>query len=137
MQCKDNAMSTSTCRTSSGLQSCGRSRGVEMKIQVNPEKQADIEWSHQVKDRDHWQCVICGDDKRPNAHHLVDRQFRQYRWEVDNGLTLCVTHHKFSRVISAHNAPLAFFVWLQEHRPKQYVTACFRARDIQDEAGKT
>lgn len=104
-----------------------------MKIVMNFDKQADREWANQVKDRDGWKCVICGSEERPNAHHILDRSHKQYKYEVDNGITLCVSHHKFLRNISAHNAPFAFFLWLQEHRPQQYVTAAFRVRDILDQ----
>jgi len=107
-----------------------------MKINVNPEKQADIDWSHQVKDRDKWRCVVCGSEFRPNAHHIVPREIRLHRWDVENGITLCVNHHKFSRAISAHQNPMSFFVWLQEHRPQQFVTAFLRNKDLIEEEEK-
>lgn len=86
----------------------------------NEEKLQDIAWSKNVKERDGHQCVICGDGLKPNAHHIIVREVRETRHDLNNGITLCVKHHKFSRVISAHNNSFVFFCWLEKNRPEQF-----------------
>lgn len=77
------------------------------------QKEKDKEWALNIKNRDAWRCMICGDAFHPNAHHIIPRENKEYRYELDNGITLCTKHHKFSRVLSAHNNPFAFFLWLR------------------------
>ena len=80
----------------------------------------DTAWANSVKTRDGWACVICGSQFRPNAHHIIPRENHDFKYDIDNGLTLCPKHHMFSRIISAHNNPLAFFAWLEKFRGWQY-----------------
>ena len=91
---------------------------MKMKISLakaNEEQRAlDDAWATTVKARDNWTCSICGTDYRVAAHHIIPRENKQFRYCLDNGLTLCVKCHKFSRIISAHNNPLAFFMWLEK-----------------------
>lgn len=94
------------------------------------QKKLDKEWATAIKERDGWCCVICGNKWAPNAHHIIPREQKEYRYCMDNGITLCVAHHKFSRLISAHNAPFAFFMWLDRWRNDYYRTAKMRCRDI-------
>ncbi len=51
------------------------------------------------------------------AHHLITRGNVCTRHNVENGIGLCSSHHKWSPKLSAHMAPLAFTEWLQEHKP--------------------
>lgn len=85
-------------------------------------------WAASVKERDKWNCAICGSFYHPNAHHIIPRENKEYLLELDNGITLCTKHHKFSRVISAHNSPIAFFLWLQRFRPSLFVAAVERTK---------
>ena len=91
----------------------------------------DKSWATAVKDRDNWTCIVCGlmqgdsynDWKgRPktaqmNAHHLLPRERHDTKYDLLNGVTLCVKHHLFNREISAHNNPIAFTFWLLENKP--------------------
>jgi 5-methylcytosine-specific restriction endonuclease McrA len=97
---------------------------------VNEKKEKDIEWSRLVKERDGFKCVVCGSTFRPNAHHIIPREVEMFRHLVDNGLTLCVAHHKFNRVISAHQAPFAFHQWLLRNRPELYERCVERTNTI-------
>ena len=90
----------------------------------------DREWANDVKNRDGWACVICGNKDKPNAHHILVRERHSYKYEVDNGITLCVLHHLFSRHISAHNASLPFYTWLAANRPEQFEIATERSLKI-------
>ena len=84
-------------------------------IKMRPE---DIQWAKDVKERDGYRCVICGDANRPNAHHILPRELHNTKLDVKNGITLCPKHHLFSREISAHNNPFSFFKWLMLNRPE-------------------
>ena len=99
---------------------------IKIRKELKEEKLKDILWSRSVKERDLWRCVICGDTLKPNAHHIIPRENKLYKHDIDNGITLCVKHHKFSRVISAHNNPIAFIKWLMINKPGQYLIAISR-----------
>ena len=77
----------------------------------------DRAWADAVKDRDGRACVVCGSTIKPNAHHILPRELHGTKLDISNGITLCASHHLFSRKISAHNNPLAFFIWMEIHRP--------------------
>lgn len=94
------------------------------------EKEAEKQWAIQIKTRDNFSCVICGNAYKPNAHHIVPREHKQYKYCLDNGITLCTKHHKFSRVISAHNNPLAFYLWLGKFYPALFLIATDRNKEI-------
>ena len=78
----------------------------------------DKEWANQVKERD-GECVICGEKEKLNAHHIIPREIHETKLDINNGISLCPKHHIFSRIISAHNNPLGFFIWLIKNRPDQ------------------
>ena len=79
----------------------------------------DKNWAKQVKERDNNACVICKNKDRLNAHHLFPREIQELRHDIDNGISLCPSHHRFSRDISAHQNPLAFIIWLNKYRKEQ------------------
>ena len=110
-----------------------------MKISLNEankvQRELDDAWATMIKSRDEWRCAICGDDRRVYAHHIIPRENKEFRYCEDNGISLCVTHHKFNRVISAHNAPLAFFLWLQRFHVNSSVAACERIKRLLKENG--
>jgi len=57
---------------------------------------AYVRWAREVKNRDHWSCVICA--RRGvalNSHHLnAWAEYPDQRYDVDNGVTLCTFHHE-------------------------------------------
>jgi hypothetical protein len=77
-------------------------------------------WSLFVRTRDGFKCSICDNTKMPNAHHLITRKVFKYRYDVDNGLTLCPDHHEFSVTCSAHTAPWGVEKWMGENRKEQF-----------------
>ena len=90
---------------------------------------SDIKWSRRVRDRDKM-CLVCGgSDKRLNAHHLVPRQFQEYRLLDDNGISLCVHCHNFGK-FSAHKNPLWFSNWLIINHPDKYKLAMQRLSEV-------
>ena len=75
------------------------------------------EWRLKVLDRDKC-CQVCGKlDGVLNAHHLLPKQFKEFRYDFDNGMILCFQHHKVGKY-SAHQNPIWFYTWLQANKPK-------------------
>jgi predicted restriction endonuclease len=98
-------------------------------------KKQDKSWADAVKSRDENKCVYCGimngqeytDKKgkkkkaRIEAAHIIPREIHQFRYNIDNGISLCSTHHKWSYEFSIHKNPFVFFIWLQSNRKEQYL----------------
>jgi len=72
-------------------------------------------WSFAVKERDNFTCRYTNcSNKNVDSHHIIKRQFRTLRWDLDNGLTLCKSHHYFSNN-AAHVDELGFMEWMKEN----------------------
>lgn len=88
-----------------------------MKQYINSKEHKD--WSLAVRTRD-GHCLVCKrTDVRLNAHHLIPKNFKQYRSTLDNGFTLCYGCHTGGRY-SAHKHPLWFSNWLHTYYPDVY-----------------
>lgn len=71
-------------------------------------------WRMQILKKFDNKCVICDALQLPNCHHLVpERIFPAMRYDVDNGVVLCPSHHKFGK-FSAHKNALWFYVKMSE-----------------------
>ena len=84
-------------------------------------KKCDKLWAIIVRSIGH--CEVCGKTENLNAHHLIGRGNYKYRYDLDNGLCLCVGHHMFNRDISAHasmESIVGLLEWLQDNKPEQY-----------------
>lgn len=69
-------------------------------------------------------CVTLPPSERVNytqlhPHHIIGRNSRLTRWDLNNRIWLCPTHHTMGND-SAHRNALWFSAWLQEHKPDQY-----------------
>lgn len=52
------------------------------------------QWMRKIKKRDKF-CLICGDDKKLEAHHLESFDLNlEKRYILDNGIVLCNKHHE-------------------------------------------
>ena len=71
-------------------------------------KKCDDKWSKLVKKAWGNKCAYCSTDKNLNSHHLFTRTNWSTRYDLDNGICLCVAHHTFSSKFSAHKTPLEF-----------------------------
>ena len=80
----------------------------------------DREFSKAIKTRDKWQCVICNSKDNLHCHHILPRENKELRYNMNNAITLCCMHHKFSLVISPHHNAFAFMHWLSLNRQQQY-----------------
>ena len=88
-------------------------------MKVKSKAVKDKEWKKAVRERD-VHCQICGPQSRPtqkilNCHHLIPREFEEFRWDVDNGMLLCVHHHAWGK-LSAHKNPIWFSEWLLRNK---------------------
>ena len=90
------------------------------KLQEKRERnKKDKEWRAAIVKEYKGQCVICGDKKMPNAHHIIPKNFLETRWDEKNGILLCPKHHKFGK-FSAHKNPLWFIPKLGQCELKKY-----------------
>ena len=56
---------------------------------------AVLSWSKTVKKRDNNQCQICGLSEKLNSHHILYKSnYPKLSLNSNNGITLCITHHK-------------------------------------------
>jgi hypothetical protein len=87
-------------------------KGLDVKLDKN--------WSLIVKQRAGMKCEYCGKTAYLNSHHIFGRRNRSVRWEITNGICLCVGCHKFSSVFSAHETPLLFSRWVTDLRGEEW-----------------
>jgi len=76
-------------------------------------KKKDKEWSIRIKNRYNNTCAFCVKDKYIQAHHIIPREVKRWRWDSLNGIALCPSHHKWG-MESAHRNPLWFFMKLEK-----------------------
>ena len=89
------------------------------KLEKRARNKADKDWQLAVKERDGNACVICGETKYIQSHHIIPREIKTLRHDVDNGITLCANHHKWSLECSPHRNPLIFFKLMERRNPEQ------------------
>jgi len=82
-------------------------------------KKLDDVWKVVIKERDGYKCQVCGRTDTLNSHHIIGKRNKVTRWEMDNGICLCTSHHVFG-LKSAHQSPIWFAEWLKEARPVEY-----------------
>ena len=93
------------------------------------DKKLDDAWSEAVKVRDNYTCQYCGKQTTLNSHHIFSRSNKSTRWDIGNGITLCVSHHTFNSKFSAHKTPTEFTYWLEERMGRYWVeNLSFRAK---------
>lgn len=78
-------------------------------------KVLDDYWSEIIKFRAGRKCEYCGSTKKLNSHHIYSRGIWSVRWDLDNGICLCVRHHLLGAE-SAHKSPLLFAEWIKDQR---------------------
>ena len=65
-------------------------------------------WVNEIKNRDKWRCVECSSTQNLHAHHIKPwRYYPEFRYDVDNGITLCHNCHE-----AAHGHGFKFS-WVQ------------------------
>jgi len=95
-------------------------------------KRLDEAWKLKVKERDCYFCQVCNklvEKKNCQAHHILPRHIKRYRWDVDNGITLCYVHHKIGP-FSAHQNAIWFTFWLKTHKKEQFWKIINKLKEI-------
>jgi len=88
-------------------------------------------WSLIIKMRAGYKCEYCGTTGKTNfakiktkrgcrsnplnSHHIYSSGLWPVRWDLDNGICLCVKHHILG-ALSAHKSSLLFADWIREQR---------------------
>lgn len=76
-------------------------------------------WGELIKLKAGIKCEHCGKSNNLNSHHIFSRSKMSLRWDIDNGVCLCVGHHVFGE-FSAHKSPIDFVEWLREKRGEDW-----------------
>lgn len=76
-------------------------------------------WALMVRTRD-GKCLVCGSTNTLAAHHFEGRAKKSTRLMLENGITLCASHHVFNHELSAHKTPKDFRNWFKITFPKPY-----------------
>jgi hypothetical protein len=94
-----------------------------MKKRKGLDGKLDIAWSKLVKLKAGMKCQIENCKHRPtlNSHHIFSRKNASTRWDLENGICLCVGHHTMSSKFSAHGNPIAFTYWLEERMGSDWI----------------
>lgn len=80
-------------------------------------KLKDTAWSLEIRKDP---CLICSTTINLHAHHLIPREIKETRHLYQNGVSLCVTHHKYSYEVSAHKNSAMFLLVLRQKNAAQY-----------------
>jgi hypothetical protein len=72
------------------------------------EKLLDVEWSSYIRSRDKI-CQRCHKSTNISAHHAFGRRHLSTRWDVENGVSLCMPCHLFW----AHRDICSFAEWFR------------------------
>lgn len=83
-------------------------------------KALDTLWATKIKTIAGWECEHCHKTSRLNAHHIISRSNHATRWEIPNGICLCVGCHTFSSYFSAHKTPMEFIDWIRDTRGEKW-----------------
>lgn len=94
----------------------------QLSLARTAKKKSLLDWSKKVRDRDQ-KCVVCGRTDHLNAHHILPKEnYKEFMFELINGVTLCPIHHKFGKY-SAHKNPIWFSEFLKIFNLEQYCWA--------------
>lgn len=85
-----------------------------------------VRWSQEVKRRDFYTCAVCGKQGGLNSHHLNGwNAYPDQRYDIDNGVTLCVEHHDdfHEKYGKGHNTKEQFDEYLKIYQALQKFAA--------------
>ena len=92
----------------------------------------DAIWSRMVRERD-GKCLYCGNPNGLNAHHFKGRSCKATRLMLENGISLCSSHHVFNHQFSAHKTPEAFTKWFKKTYPDRFKAITKKAQTMMSE----
>lgn len=76
------------------------------------ERKLERDWWTAVDQRANYVCEKCGTNTNLEHHHVFGKRYKSIRFDVDNGVLLCIRHH----VPWAHTQVVAFQEWIIERR---------------------
>jgi len=80
------------------------------------EKELDRLWSLAIKERDGHKCVRCGSTGPLNSHHINHKHKLATRWDLNNGLCLCIPHHNWYGAHSTqYEYQRKYYTWLDSY----------------------
>ena len=85
-------------------------------------KDCDALWTQVILARANHKCEIygCNKTKSIQAHHIFPRTMWALRYEIINGIALCIGHH-FLFPTSAHKDAIGFSAWVKTVRDIPYL----------------
>jgi len=84
------------CRKENGQKYCSKKCRTDASRKLKASKERLKKWAKQVKLRDQFVCMECGENDRDllHAHHIkFKNNYPDLYYEIDNGITLCVCCH--------------------------------------------
>jgi 5-methylcytosine-specific restriction endonuclease McrA len=75
-------------------------------------KELDGLWKERVKERAGYKCEKCGSIKTLQCHHIIPRTCFTLKYDITNGVTLCLHCHLFW----AHKDAIGFAEWIKGKR---------------------
>ena len=94
-------------------------------------------WRNKILLRDNNECQICKselknkENSKFHAHHIIPKEIKLTRYDVNNGITLCFYHHKVGRK-SAHNNAIWFSEWFKKYKPLQFKYILEKLKEIEN-----
>ncbi len=93
-------------------------------------------WADKVKERAGRKCEVCGKKKRLNAHHAESFSTNKaLRYSLENGISACVTCHKFGR-FALHKSFCTTFVFMSKKRMDDFEYLLLHYKDKKKEITK-
>lgn len=81
---------------------------------------ADQLWSIAIRDDWNYRCAVCNGGNC-DSHHLIPRQHELYRYDLNNGMSLCRACHQFDGNHSPHQNAAGWLKWLRENQHDRYL----------------
>lgn len=81
-------------------------------------------WAIAVKVNFNYRCQYCNkwpDEVQLHSHHLFTRSRKSTRWDIENWICLCASHHTLSSEFSAHKTWNEFFIWLEWKKGREWI----------------
>lgn len=81
-------------------------------------------WAIAVKVNFNYRCQYCNkwpDEVQLHSHHLFTRSRKSTRWDIENWICLCASHHTLSSEFSAHKTGNEFFIWLEWIKGREWI----------------
>jgi hypothetical protein len=88
-------------------------------MKSNQIKAMTYQWGLVIRELARHECEICG-MRGNNPHHIIGKRNMAVRFDFDNGVNLCPSHHTLSGSFSAHQTPVDFQEWLVEKRGEKW-----------------